>query len=203
MPSQMHLVEAASQAPGERTPLKLLIASDIHGSAHAARRLARRVEEETPDRIALLGDLLYHGPRNPLPRWYAPMEVADILNGWAGRIVAVRGNCDSEVDQMVLSFACRADYALIEADGHLLHLAHGHLAGQSPDDPPRLAPGSALLTGHTHVKTLEERDGVLFVNPGSTSLPKDDVASYAVYEAGAFALKDMEGTVLVERGWRI
>lgn len=181
--------------------MKLLIASDIHGSSLAARRLARRVEEEAPDRIALLGDLLYHGPRNPLPRWYAPMEVADILNGWADRIIAVRGNCDSEVDQMVLAFSCRADCALIEADGHLLHLSHGHLAKNAPDDPPRLAPGSALLTGHTHVKTLEMKDGVLFVNPGSTSLPKDDLAGYAVYQDGRFALKDLEGATLAERGW--
>ena len=181
--------------------MKLLIASDIHGSAHAARRLARRVDEEAPDRIVLLGDLLYHGPRNPLPRWYAPMEVAETLNGWADRIVAVRGNCDSEVDQMVLDFPCRADYALIEADGHLLHLSHGHVPGSTPDDPPRLEPGSALVTGHTHVKTLDLHAGVLRVNPGSTSLPKDDVASYAVYEDGMFVLKDLEGGEIARRGW--
>lgn len=181
--------------------MKLLIASDIHGSAHAARRLARRFEEEAPDRIVLLGDLLYHGPRNPLPRWYAPMEVADILNGWSDIIVAVRGNCDSEVDQMVLSFPCRADYALLEVDGRLMHLSHGHLPGDSPDDPPRLAPGSAFLSGHTHVKGLDVRAGVLFVNPGSTSLPKDDLASYAVYEDGAFALKDLEGGEIARRSW--
>lgn len=181
--------------------MKLLIASDIHGSADAAHALARRVEQERPDRIILLGDLLYHGPRNPLPPSYAPMEVADILNEWADIIVAVRGNCDSEVDQMVLSFPCRADYALLETDGRLMHLSHGHLPGNAPDDPPRLAPGSALLTGHTHVKTLDARDGVLFVNPGSTSLPKDGTASYAVYENGAFCLKDMDGAKIEELPW--
>lgn len=181
--------------------MKLLIASDIHGSAAAAHALARRVEQERPDRIILLGDLLYHGPRNPLPPSYAPMEVADILNEWADIIVAVRGNCDSEVDQMVLSFPCRADYALLEADGRLMYLSHGHLPGNAPDDPPRLATSSALLTGHTHVKTLDARDGVLFVNPGSTSLPKDGTASYAVYENGVFCLKDMDGAKIEELPW--
>lgn len=181
--------------------MRILIASDIHGSAYAARKLARRVEDEEPDRIVFLGDLLYHGPRNPLPRQYAPMEVAGILNGWADRIVAVRGNCDSEVDQMVLDFPCRADFALIEADGHLLHLSHGHLPGNSPDDAPRLAPGSALVTGHTHIKTLDLHEGVLRVNPGSTSLPKDGSTSYAVYENGEFALKDLDGAEIARRSW--
>ena len=181
--------------------MKLLIASDLHGSAPAVRALAARIEAEAPDRIALLGDLLYHGPRNDLPVGYAPKEVIGLLNGLAERIVAVRGNCDAEVDQMVLGFPCMADYALVEADGRLLYLTHGHLPGMSPDDPPSLAPGSALLTGHTHVKTLDERDGVLYVNPGSTSIPKDGSASYAVYENGAFMLKALDGTVVRAVGW--
>lgn len=181
--------------------MKILIASDIHGCAPAARALAARIEAEAPDRVALLGDLLYHGPRNALPAGYDPQEVFAILNGLADRIVAVRGNCDSEVDQMVLSFPCLADYALIEADGHLLYLTHGHLPGKSPAEPPALAPGSALVTGHTHVKTLDARDGVLFVNPGSTSIPKDGSASYAVYGHGRFALKTLNGETLREGGW--
>lgn len=176
--------------------MKLLIASDIHGSAAAAGLLAQRVEAEAPDRIVLLGDLLYHGPRNPLPEGYAPMEVACILNSWADRIVAVRGNCDSEVDQMVLDFPCRADYALIEADGHLLYLTHGHLPAMSPVDPPSLPAGSALLSGHTHAKALDTTGELLLVNPGSASLPKDGQAGYAVYESGAFELKALDGTVL-------
>ena len=102
---------------------------------------------------------------------------------------------------MVLDFPCMADYALVEADGHVLYLSHGHLPGKSPDDPPTLAPGSAFLSGHTHAKTLDERDGVLFVNPGSTSIPKDGSASYAVYEHGAFILKDLDGNTLREGGW--
>lgn len=177
-------------------PVKLLIASDLHGAAPAVHALAARIESEAPDRIVLLGDLLYHGPRNDLPAGYAPKEVIAVLNGLAERIVAVRGNCDAEVDQMVLDFPCMADYALVEVDGHELYLAHGHLG-----DPPRLAPGSACLSGHTHVKTLDNREGVLYVNPGSTSIPKDGTASYAVYENGTFKLKTLEGTVLAERGW--
>ena len=181
--------------------MKLLIASDLHGAAPAVRALVDRIEAEAPDRIVLLGDLLHHGPRNDLPEGYAPKEAIALLNGLAGRIVAVRGNCDAEVDQMVLDFPCMADYALVEADGHVLYLSHGHLPGKSPDTPPMLAPGCAFLSGHTHAKTLDERDGVLFVNPGSTSIPKDGSASYAVYEHGAFTLKDLDGNTLREGGW--
>ena len=181
--------------------MKWMIASDLHGSAYWCEKMIERYREEKAGKLILLGDILYHGPRNPLPPSYAPMEVAGILNGWADTIVAVRGNCDSEVDQMMLSFPCRADYALLEADGRLMHLSHGHLPGNAPDDPPRLAPGSVLLTGHTHVKTLDARDDVLFVNPGSTSLPKDGTASYAVYENGSFYLKDMDGAIIEELSW--
>ena len=151
--------------------MKLLIASDIHGSAHAARRLARRVEEEAPDRIVLLGDLLYHGPRNPLPRWYAPMEVADILNGWSDIIVAVRGNCDSEVDQMVLSFPCRADYALLEVDGRLMHLSHGHLPGELPR---RSAPAG---TGVGVPVRAHPREGARCSRGGAVRQPRQHLPS--------------------------
>ena len=181
--------------------MKWIIASDLHGSAHYCCQLLEAWKREEAPRMLFLGDLLYHGPRNDLPEGYAPKEAIALLNGLAGRIVAVRGNCDAEVDQMVLDFPCMADYALVEADGHVLYLSHGHLPGKSPDDPPTLAPGSAFLSGHTHAKTLDERDGVLFVNPGSTSIPKDGSASYAVYEHGAFILKDLDGNTLREGGW--
>lgn len=171
--------------------MRLLIASDLHGSPEAAAFLRRRCEELLPDMLVLLGDYLYHGPRNPLPSSYGPPSVVSVFADFDTPIVAVRGNCDAEVDQMVLDFPCMADYALVEADGHELYLTHGHL-----DLAPQLRPGSALLSGHTHVKTLDERDGMLFVNPGSTSIPKDGSASYAVYEHGAFTLKDLDGTVL-------
>ena len=181
--------------------MKLLIASDLHGAAPAVRALVERIEAEAPDRVVLLGDLLYHGPRNDLPEGYAPKEVTEMLNSLAASIVAVRGNCDAEVDQMVLNFPCMADYALIEADGRELYLTHGHLPGKAPDDAPRLRPGSAFLSGHTHVKTLDERNGVLYVNPGSTSIPKDGSASYALYESGTFTLKDLGGATLRARSW--
>ena len=181
--------------------MKFVIASDLHGAAPAVRKLVERIEAEAPDRVLLLGDLLYHGPRNDLPEGYAPKEVLAMLNAMANRIIAVRGNCDAEVDQMVLDFPCMADCAQVFADGHLLHLAHGHLPGNNPDDAPALPAGSALLTGHTHVKRLEQVDGILFVNPGSTSIPKDGSASYAVLEDGMFTLKTLEGETLKEGSW--
>lgn len=181
--------------------MKFVIASDLHGAAPAVRALMERIDQETPDRVLLLGDLLYHGPRNDLPEGYAPKEVLAALNDIAERIVAVRGNCDAEVDQMVLDFPCLSDFSQVWADGHLLHLSHGHLAGNSLDRPPALPQGSALLTGHTHIKRLELVDDVMYVNPGSTSIPKDGCASYAVYENGTFALKTLDGETLLEAGW--
>ncbi len=183
--------------------MKLLIASDLHGSAAAVRTLSTRIEEESPDRIIFLGDFLYHGPRNNLPQDYNPQEVATLLNPLADRIVAVRGNCDAEVDQVLLEFPMRSDCALFEIDGHLLYLTHGHLKGKTPKKPPRLAPGSAFLSGHTHIKTLDERDGVLFINPGSTSIPKDGSASYGIYENDTFTLKALESASVLNKGtWK-
>lgn len=177
--------------------MKLLIASDIHGSAAFCAELGRRIDDENPDRILLLGDLLYHGPRNALPEGYDPMAVAGMLNSLKERIVAVRGNCEAEVDQMVLEFPCMGDYVELIDESRTIFATHGHLAG--PDDLPYLAPGSAFVSGHTHVKLLEERSGILVVNPGSVSIPKDGSASYAVYENGAFALKTLDGAVFAQR----
>ena len=181
--------------------MKLLIASDIHGSALAVQKLAERVEAEAPDRIVLLGDLLYHGPRNPLPGGHDPKGAAETMNTWAEKVVAVRGNCDAEVDQMMLDFPCLADYALIETEGHILYLSHGHLYYANPDALPPLAPGDAFLSGHTHKKVLELREGIMLVNPGSAGLPKDGLASYAIYEKGCFTLKNLEGEKLESLSW--
>lgn len=170
--------------------MKLLIASDVHGSAFWCEKLMDALESEAPDKIILLGDLLYHGPRNPLPEGYEPPAVARMLNGVKERIVAVRGNCDSEVDQMVLEFPCLADYAIVlDERARTLFCTHGHV--HTPDAPPALPAGSAFLSGHTHVKTNEVRDGITFLNPGSVSLPKDGTHSYAVYENGRFGLKEL------------
>lgn len=167
--------------------MKLVIASDIHGSAAWCRKLVAAIEAEAPDQVILLGDLLYHGPRNPLPDEYAPAEVAAMLNGLAERITAVRGNCDAEVDQMMLGFPCMADYALVADGDRKLFCTHGHVF--SPEEPPKLASGTLFLSAHTHVKVDEVREGVRFVNPGSVSLPKDGTNSFAIYRDGEIEFK--------------
>ena len=188
--------------------MKLVIASDIHGAADWCRLLVEQVEREDPDRVVLLGDLLYHGPRNELPQGYAPSEVAAMLNGIKDRVVAVRGNCDAEVDQMVLDFPCMADYGIIwdgeaenpvtHASGRELFLTHGHVWGpgihNSVDRLPELAPGSALLYGHTHKKVAQAapgNGGVFCFNPGSVGIPKDGSRSFGVYEDGTFAFRSL------------
>ena len=164
--------------------MKLIIASDIHGSAYWCRALMAVAEREQPDKLVLLGDLLYHGPRNDLPREYAPKAVIPMLSDWKDRILAVRGNCEAEVDQMVLPFPCMADYALLELDGVTCYLTHGHHFG--PDALPPLTPGSILLSGHTHVKMDELRGGIRCLNPGSVSIPKDGSHSFLIFENGEF-----------------
>ena len=170
--------------------MKLIIASDIHGSAFWCRRLMDVIEAENPDRIILLGDLLYHGPRNDLPRDYAPKEVIPMLSRHKENIIAVRGNCEAEVDQMVLPFPCLADFSEVFADGKLLYLTHGHHA--SPDNLPPLPEGSVFLSGHTHVKLDEVRNGIRCLNPGSVSIPKDGSHSCLICENGEFYFRILE-----------
>ena len=164
--------------------MKLIIASDIHGSAYWCAKLVELIEAEQPDRILLLGDLLYHGPRNDLPRDYAPKQVIPMLSKFKDIIIAVRGNCEAEVDQMVLPFPCLADFSQLYADGKLLYLTHGH--HHSPDNLPPLKEGSIFLSGHTHVKLDEVRNGIRCLNPGSVSIPKDGSHSCLVFENGEF-----------------
>jgi len=170
--------------------MKLLIASDIHGSAFWCGRLVAEIEKEQPDRVILLGDLLYHGPRNDLPRDYAPKQVISMLSGLKDKIIAVRGNCEAEVDQMVLPFPCMADYAQLLADGKLFHLSHGH--HQNPEALPPLEDGSVFLFGHTHVKLDKTVGGIRCLNPGSVSIPKDGSHSCLIYENGNFYFKILE-----------
>ena len=170
--------------------MKLLIASDIHGSALFCRQLLDRVEAENPDKLLLLGDLLYHGPRNDLPQGYRPKEVITMLSGLKDRILAVRGNCEAEVDQMVLPFPCLADYAELLADGKTFYLTHGH--HQNPENLPPLPKGSLFLYGHTHVKLDRELDGIRCLNPGSVSIPKDGSHSFLLYENGNFSFRILE-----------
>ena len=170
--------------------MKLVIASDIHGSAYYCRKLMEVVEKIQPDKLLLLGDLLYHGPRNDLPRDYAPKQVIEMLSRHKDIITAVRGNCDAEVDQMVLPFSCMADFAQLEIDGVLFHLTHGH--HDSPDHLPPLDAGSIFLSGHTHVKMDELRKGIRCINPGSVSIPKDGSHSCMVYDGGEFSVVLLE-----------
>lgn len=170
--------------------MKLLIASDIHGSAYWCGRLMEEIRREDPDRILLLGDLLYHGPRNDLPRDYAPKKVIPMLSAVEEKILAIRGNCDAEVDQMVLPFPCMADYAQLLVDGKTFYLTHGHHA--APNSLPPLPGGSIFLSGHTHVKLDETVGGVRCLNPGSVSIPKDGSHSCLLYENGHFSFRIME-----------
>ena len=170
--------------------MKILIASDLHGSAYWCRRLMEEIEKEQPDRIVLLGDLLYHGPRNDLPREYAPKQVIPMLSSLKEKILAVRGNCEAEVDQMVLPFPCLADFSQLFVDGRLMHLTHGH--HQNPQNLPPLPQGSIFLYGHTHVKFDQVVDGIRCLNPGSVSIPKDGSHSYIVYENGNFSFRILE-----------
>ena len=170
--------------------MKLLIASDIHGSAYWCGRLLELISAENPDRVLLLGDLLYHGPRNDLPRDYAPKKVIPMLSEIKEKIVAVRGNCEAEVDQMVLPFPCMADYAQLLVDGKLFHLSHGH--HQNPENLPPLPQGSVFLFGHTHVKLDTVVNGIRCLNPGSVSIPKDGSHSCLIYENNQFSFKILE-----------
>ena len=172
--------------------MKLIIASDIHGSAKWCRLLLDALENETADKLILLGDLLYHGPRNDFPDEYSPREVFAMLNAVKDKITAIRGNCDSEVDQMVLEFPCLADYALIDDNGRTLFLTHGHL--YNTQNLPLLKKGDLLLNGHFH--TPENRvldNGAYYANCGSTALPKADTPhSYILVEDGVLYWKDLE-----------
>lgn len=172
--------------------MRYLIASDIHGALPAAEALMTRFHEEGADRLLLLGDLLYHGPRNPLPEGYAPAEVAKLLNGYADRITAVRGNCDAEVDQMVLDFPVLADYCILPAGERLIYATHGHIYNLK--NLPPLAEGDILLHGHTHVPAWTEfGQGNVYLNPGSLSIPKENSPhSYMTLEDGVFYWKDVD-----------
>ena len=170
--------------------MKLVIASDIHGSAFWCRKLLDLCEKEQPDHLILLGDILYHGPRNDLPRDYAPKQVIPMLGQWAEKILCVRGNCEAEVDQMVLNFPCLSEYSQLMADGKVFYLTHGH--HKNPQDLPPLPAGSIFLYGHTHVKFDQVVDGVRCLNPGSVSIPKDGSNSYLIYEDGEFTFCILE-----------
>ena len=170
--------------------MKLLIASDLHGSARYCRALLETFRREQADRLVLLGDLLYHGPRNPLPEEYDTQAVTAMLNTLAEHILCVRGNCDSEVDQMVLSFPVLADYAYLSAAGADLFATHGHLYG--PEQLPPLRAGEHLVTRHIHLPVRRQIGQVTYLNPGSLALPKEGTPhSCMTLENGVFTWLDV------------
>ena len=170
--------------------MKLLIASDIHGSAYWCGKLLELAQQEQPDKLVILGDVLYHGPRNDLPAQYAPKQVIAMLSDWKEKILCVRGNCEAEVDQMVLPFPCMSTYSQLLVDGKTLFLTHGH--HYNPDALPALQPGDVFLYGHTHVKLDEMRQDIRCLNPGSVSIPKDGSHSCLIYENGEFSFRILE-----------
>lgn len=175
--------------------MKLMIASDIHGSAYYCEKLLEAYKREGAEKLLLLGDLLYHGPRNDLPKEYAPKKVIAMLNEYKKELLCVRGNCEAEVDQMVLEFPVMADYAVIYLDGLTIFATHGHLYNKK--NLPPLKAGDILLHGHTHVQAMEEVEDYYYLNPGSVSIPKEDnVNSYMIYENRSFVIKDMEGNMI-------
>lgn len=176
--------------------MKWMIASDLHGSAYYCRKMLEAFEREGADRLFLLGDLLYHGPRNDLPREYAPKEVIPLLNGKKEKLLCVRGNCDAEVDQMVLEFPVLADYAALPVGQRLIYATHGHI--YHVKNLPPLAPGDVLLHGHTHVPAWTEfGQGNLYLNPGSVSIPKEDSPhSYMTLEENTMQWKELENSAV-------
>ncbi len=178
--------------------MKLIIASDIHGDAECCRALLETFEREGAEKMLLLGDILYHGPRNDLPSDYAPKKVIEMLNAVSDKIICVRGNCEAEVDQMVLNFPCMSDTAVVfdGETGISMYMSHGHI--YSPDNLPKMPPRSVFLSGHTHILSAEQKNGVLCLNPGSVSLPKGgNPKSYAVYENGIFEIKTLDGRAIL------
>ncbi|MBQ6154143.1 MAG: phosphodiesterase [Ruminococcus sp.] len=177
--------------------MKYLIASDIHGSEVYCSKLIEAYRRESADRLILLGDILYHGPRNDLPEGYDPKGVFALLNAYKNEILCVRGNCDTEVDQMVLDFPIMAEYALLDAGERLIFLTHGH--HYNINSLPPLKQGDILIYGHTHIPLCEEKDGVLCLNPGSVSLPKNGTPhSYMTLENGTFLWKTLDGETFME-----
>lgn len=177
--------------------MKLFFISDIHGSLFYLRKALEDFQKEKADYLVILGDHLYHGARNPLPIEYNPKEVADLLNRFSDKIIAVRGNCDSEVDEMVLEFPMMSTYSTILYNGRRLFLTHGHIYHEN--NLPNLQEGDAIIYGHTHIPKLDKKGHIYVINPGSITFPKENNPnSYGVLENNTFKIKDFQGNVLQE-----
>lgn len=179
--------------------MKLLIASDIHGDLESARLVIDTYEKEKCDKILLLGDILYHGPRNDIPKSYNPRGVIELLNANRNILLAVRGNCDTEVDQMVLTFPVLADYICLSLDGLNVYATHGHK--YNVDSPLPFVNGDILLHGHTHIPVCAEfGNHNYYLNPGSVAIPKNGFSrTYMIYENRCFTVKDFNGNVILTK----
>lgn len=172
--------------------MKYIIASDVHGSAYWCKKLIDAFEKEKAAKLILLGDVLYHGPRNDLPLEYDPKAVIEMLNNLKGKVLCVRGNCDSEVDAMVLNFPILADYAIIPCERATIFLTHGHIYNEN--NLPPLCDGDVLVHGHTHIPVCKKKENFFVINPGSVSIPKENSHhGYMTFESGKFTLKDFDG----------
>ena len=177
--------------------MKYMFASDLHGSASYCEKMFDIYRQSGADRLILLGDLLYHGPRNDLPEGYDPKQVTAMLNEHKDEIWAVRGNCDAEVDQMVLEFPVMADYAVLVLNGITFFTTHGHLFDQ--EHRPPMKAGDVLIHGHTHLLTAEPMDDCYLINPGSTSLPKGgNPPTYGMLDGSWFRIFDFAGQLIRE-----
>ena len=176
--------------------MKVLVISDIHGSSYYARKIEEIVEKENPEKIVLLGDLYYHGPRNELSQEYAPMEVAKILNSLKDKLMVVKGNCDAEVDEMISEFKFE-DHILTNINGKNIYFTHGHKYNieKSPKEEFDI-----MMYGHFHSGFIKEKEGKIYANPGSISLPKNNTKnSYIILEENRIILKDVDGNILEEK----
>ncbi|MFV0529554.1 MAG: phosphodiesterase [Lachnospiraceae bacterium] len=175
--------------------MKYMFASDIHGSAYYCQKMLDAFDQEKAQRLVLLGDILYHGPRNDLPAEYAPKRVIELLNARKDLIYAVRGNCEAEVDQMVLEFPVLADYCILLLDGHTFYATHGHIYNET--NLPPMKTHDILISGHTHIPVAETREDITILNPGSVSIPKGgSVPSYAIWEDSVFTIKGFDGEIV-------
>lgn len=173
--------------------MKIMIASDIHGSAFYCEKLLEAYQKEGADKLLLLGDILYHGPRNDLPKEYAPKKVAAMLNEMKDCLLCVRGNCEAEVDQMMLQFPVMADYCILYAGKRMIFATHGHVHHKNALPP--LKTGDILLHGHTHVPAWEEVGECMYLNPGSVSIPKENSwHGYMMITDAECIWKDLDGT---------
>jgi putative phosphoesterase len=175
--------------------MKILIASDIHGSLKYCNKLVEQYKKENCDKLILLGDILYHGPRNDLPEEYNPKGVIALLNSMSNEILTVRGNCEAEVDDMVLDFNVLAEYAILYIENRLVFLTHGHKF--NPQNMPKLKKGDILFNGHTHISMIKKCGDILYINPGSVSIPKEDTPrGYIILSENEIIHKNLDGDVL-------